>query len=213
MAGLLLIVAIKPCLPYASFIKLKSAIPVAIAVIRIKVKTQVLELEVVDDTSQNLTDVANEFVRVAQSQPIQNSIQTPIVVHQLATAKEDGQAQLPLFVEANKEEEQQQLRVTTITGNAKVAKRLARGTGQETQAYTKILEMIPQGHFDTGKNFAEITNALANVGYIIKSKRLADALLRLVREKHLIREGQRRKYVYKKVNASSSAIKTAINTN
>jgi hypothetical protein len=157
--------------------------------INIRVKTSSLELEMSDDTSHSLAEVANVFVRVAQSQPVQNSIQSPILLRELQQPREQKQAQLPLF-----EVTEDRLEHPIETKK----KRLSNGSGEEAQAYNKMLEMIPKGFFDSGKNFAEITTALAKVGYNISSKRLADALLRLVREEHLVRDGEKRKYTYKK---------------
>ena len=190
-----------------SFAKLKCYAMIAKAMISIRVKTPSLELEMSTDTSQSLSEVANEFVRVAQSNPVQNSIQAPIILHRLSSsAVGEKQAQLPtLFAEASNEAKQEQ-RVTTnapaSTVESKTKKRLAKGNGEESQAYNKILDMIAKGFFDDGKNFAEITTMLSKVGYNISSKRLADALLRLIREEHLIREGERRKYIYKKAETS-----------
>jgi hypothetical protein len=181
--------------------------------ISIRVKTASLELEMSSDTSESLSEVANEFVRVAQSSPIQSTIHAPIVLHRLPTSSvEEKQAQLPtLFAEANNEVKQDQcLATNTIATNTnaetKTKKRLAKGNGEESQAYNKILDLISKGYLDDGKNFGEITTMLAKVGYNISSKRLADALLRLVREEYLIREGERRKYVYKKTAVSSRSI-------
>ena len=163
--------------------------------ISIRVKTQALELEVSTDSSQNLSDVGNELLKLAQSEAIQRSIQAPILLSELPSKESRQQQvlQLPLFNEpAEKNSNNSKSEAKPRTN------RIASGRGEEAQANNKIMELIPLGYFDQGRDFAEVTTELSKLGYNITAKRLANALLRLVRKGYLVREGERGSYKYKK---------------
>ena len=173
--------------------------------ISIRVKTQALELEVSTDSSQNLSDVGNELIKLAQSDAIQQSIQTPILLRDLPSnqSQQQQELQLPLFNEAVAEKNSNNSKSETRPK----ANRIASGRGEEAQANNKIMELIPLGYFDQGRDFAEITTELSKLGYNITAKRLANALLRVVRKRFLVREGQRGSYKYKKATAINDSAK------
>ena len=174
--------------------------------ISIRVKTQALELEVSTDSSQNLSDVGNELLKIAQSEAIQRSIQAPILLSELPSKESHQQQQvlqLPLFNEVTEKNSNNPKSEAKPKTN-----RIASGRGEEAQANNKITELIPLGYFDQGRDFAEVTTELSKLGYNITAKRLANALLRLVRKGYLVREGERGSYKYKKAATTNASAKT-----
>ncbi|MEW5840805.1 hypothetical protein [Nitrososphaera sp.] len=151
--------------------------------ISVRVKTQLLEIAVASDNS-SLGEVVEAAIKVGQSQPVQASLQEPIILKQLPI-----QAELPSFLQPGNgpaEQRQQQ------------KKKPAGGKGERVIAYEKILELKSKDFFSgSSKNFAEIQSALSTMGYTIKNNRLGDALLKLVRDGHLAREGEKNSYVYR----------------
>ena len=145
--------------------------------ISVRVKTQMLEIAVSSDNS-SLGEVVEAAIKIGQSSPVQASLQEPIVLKQLPAR----QAELP-FVESDAEPRQK--------------KKPANGKGEGTIAYEKILELKSKDFFSANKNFAEVQSALWTVGYTVKDNRLGDALLKLVRDGHLLREGEKGAYVYR----------------
>jgi hypothetical protein len=159
------------------------------AMISVRVKTQMLEIAVSSDNS-SLGEVVESVIKVGQSPPVQASLQEPIILKQLPVR----QAELPPFVQQSNnapvapEPRQQQQK-----------KKPANGKGEGTIAYEKILELKAKDFFGSGgsKNFAEIQSALSTMGYTIKDNRLGEALLKLVRDGHLAREGEKNSYAYR----------------
>ena len=159
--------------------------------ISVRVKTQMLEIAVSSDNS-SLGEVVESVIKVGQSPPVQASLQEPIILKQLPI--QQHQAELPAFVQRQQ-------------GNGPVApeprqpqkKKPANGKGEGTIAYEKILELKTRDFFnsDSSKNFAEIQSALSTMGYTIKDNRLGEALLKLVRDGHLAREGEKNSYAYR----------------
>ena len=152
--------------------------------ISVRVKTQMLEIAVSSDNS-SLGEVVESVIKVGQSPPIQASLQEPIILKQLPVQQ---QAELPSFVQQGNgpaEPRQQQ------------KKKPSNGKGEGTIAYEKILELKSKDFFGGSKNFAEIQSALSTMGYTIKDNRLGEALLKLVRDGHLAREGEKNSYAYR----------------
>ncbi|MEO9294848.1 MAG: hypothetical protein ABI347_04530 [Nitrososphaera sp.] len=150
--------------------------------ISVRVKTQMLEIAVSSDSS-SLGEVVEAAIKVGQSSPVQASLQQPIVLKQLSPALLQQQAELPLM-ESSVEPRQQK-------------KKPANGKGEGTIAYEKILELKSKGFFAASKNFADVQSALSTMGYTVKDNRLGDALLKLVRDGHLLREGEKGAYTYR----------------
>lgn len=145
--------------------------------ISVRVKTQMLEIAVSSDNS-SLVEVVEAAIKVGQSPPVQASLQEPIVLKQLPARK----AELP-FVESDAEPRQR--------------KKPANGKGEGAIAYEKILELKSKDFFAASKNFAEVQSALSTMGYTVKDNRLGDALLKLVRDGQLAREGEKMAYTYR----------------
>jgi hypothetical protein len=145
--------------------------------ISVHVKTQMLEIAVSSDNS-SLDEVVEAAIKMGQSSPVQASLQEPIMLKQLPAR----QAELP-FVESGAEPRQR--------------KKPANGKGEGTIAYEKILELKSKDFFATSKNFADVQSALSTMGYTVRDNRLGDALLKLVRDGHLLREGEKGAYTYR----------------
>lgn len=162
--------------------------------ISVRVKTPNLEIAASSDATSNLAEVVEAVIKVGKSEPIQSGLQSPVILRSLPAPKaESPTSQLPLFLEDKRTTAE---RIQSEDGEPK--KKLARGKGERTVAYNKIIEMIPKGFFNgDGKGFAEIQKSLATLGHSISDGKLADTLLKLTREGHLVREGERRSYVYK----------------
>lgn len=82
----------------------------------------------------------------------------------------------------------------------------ANGKGEEAVAHRKIVEMLDKGMIEDFKSQPEIREMLSTAGYNISPKRLANLLLRLVREECLFREGKRREYKYKRASVPTLEI-------
>jgi len=165
-----------------------------------------LEVSVASDgESDSLTDIVRAAIEVGQSTPVQNSLQLPIIVKS-APGDMKGQAivqkQLPSFsaqdADLYNNDKQVENPHQSVEGDqAGYQKRLAKGKGERTIAYNKTQELISKGFFnDGGKCLGDIQRAISGIGYSISDGKLADSLLRLVREEKLTRKGERGNYVY-----------------
>lgn len=178
------------------------------AMISIRVKTQLLEIAVSSDNS-SLSEVVEAAIKVGESQPVQASLQEPIILKALPAAARgagnqqqsklpfihpqplpDGDADAePAHPVENKQQQQQQ--------QQQKKKQSPSGKGEGAVACAKILELKSKDFFAASKNFSEVQSALSTMGYTIKSNRLGEALLKLVREGHLAREGEKGVYTYR----------------
>jgi hypothetical protein len=181
--------------------------------ISVRVQTPMLEVSVSSDSdSDSLSDVVRAAIEVGQSSPVQNSLQVPIIVKALpGDLKEQAifQRQLPLVSAQDGEGSNNNKKMENphqSTGNEQSVyqKRLAKGKGERTIAYNKTQELISKGYFsDGGKCLGDIQRAISGIGYTISDGKLADSLLRLVREGHLARKGERGNYVYETSEATT----------
>jgi hypothetical protein len=170
------------------------------AMISVRVKTQMLEIAVSSDSS-SLGEVVESVIKVGQSPPVQASLQEPIILKQLPI--QQHQAELPAFVQ--QQQQGNNASAAPEPRQQQQKKKLANGKGEGTIAYEKILELKAKDFFNSGngsKNFAEIQSALSTMGYTIKDNRLGEALLKLVRDGHLAREGEKNSYAYRAPSTS-----------
>lgn len=154
--------------------------------ISVRVKTQSLEVAI-SSPSDTLAEIIKAAVTVAESQPIQNSLQTPIFLKPVEQPKEQ-QKQLMVFEPES----------STPEVSEPKRKKLASGKGERAIAYNKTKELIDKDFFSTGRQIGEIQQSLSQKGYGVSSRKLADALLMLVRDEVLVREGERGSYTYRK---------------
>lgn len=157
--------------------------------ISVRVKTQTLEVAI-SSPNDTLADIIKAAVTVAESHPIQNSLQTPIFLKSVEQPKEQ-QKQLMVFEPENTTLEKAEM-------SEPKRKKLASGKGERAIAYNKTKELIDKDFFSTGRQIGEIQQSLSQKGYGVSSRKLADALLMLVRDEVLVREGERGSYTYRK---------------
>jgi hypothetical protein len=175
--------------------------------ISVRVKTPMLEVAVASDiASDSLSDIVKAVIDVGQSAPVQNSLQAPIIVKSLSadmrepTTVQKQLALFPMHDGAERSEQQTKDPEARRAGDEQPVqhKKLAKGKGERTIAYNKTQELISRGFFsEGGKSLSDIQRALSAIGYNISDGKLADSLLRLVREEQLIREGERGSYIYR----------------
>jgi hypothetical protein len=159
----------------------------------IKIKCQAFEIELHSDI-QTPQELAEVYTKVVQTTPpvltvFREAPQLPFANDGTAEHIQPPKAEVlsppPLSVQDNSEPKP-------------VKPKSANGKGEEAVAHRKIVEMLDKGMLEDVKSQPEIREMLSTAGYNISPKRLANLLLRLVREECLVREGKRREYRYRR---------------
>jgi len=175
--------------------------------ISVRLKTPLLEVAVASDKPENsLSEIVKAAIEVGASAPVQNSLQAPIFLNNSLTtgAGESLRAEKQLALFPMHDENTNGMKIgkseARSDGNHQQAvqhKRLTKGKGERAIAYNKIHELFSTGFFaEGGKSFREIQRGISAIGYTVSDGKLADTLLRLVRERHLTRKGESGSYVY-----------------
>ncbi len=159
----------------------------------IKIMCQAFEIELHSDI-QTPQELAEVYTKVVQTTPpvltvFREAPQLPLANGVTAEDIQPPRAEIlspsPLSVQDNSQPKP-------------VKPKSANGKGEEAVAHRKIVEMLDKGMLEDFKSQPEIREMLSTAGYNISPKRLANLLLRLVREECLVREGKRREYRYKR---------------